>query len=105
MDVWDAGLQPERTRLAWQRTALALLTAGLVVARFVGHHHSTAGVVIAAAACVMAGAIGVVSTRHYRLANQQLAAEQPLHDGTVNLLTTLAFLLVGIGAAIFVLIG
>lgn len=102
--VWDAGLQPERTRLAWQRTALALLTAGLVVARLVGHHHIATGIAIAAAACVLAASVGIVSTRRYKSANRRLEEERPLPGAAVNLLTTLTFLVVGVGAAIYVLV-
>lgn len=102
--VWDTGLQPERTRLAWQRTALALLATGLVVARFVGHHHVALGVVIAAAACVLAGAIGILSTRRYDSLTRRLEAERPLPGGVVNLLTTLTFLVVGVGATLYTLL-
>lgn len=102
--VWDAGLQPERTRLAWQRTALALLSAGLVVARLVGHHHVAAGAALAAAACLLAASIGLLSTQRYASANRRLEAERPLQGGAVNLLTTLTFLVVGVGAAIYVFI-
>lgn len=102
--VWDAGLQPERTRLAWQRTALSLLGAGLVVARFVGHHRAAVGVAIAAAACGLAGVIGVLSTRRYRKANERLGAQSPLQGGAAYLVTTLAFLVVGIGAALYVVV-
>lgn len=102
--VWDSGLQPERTRLAWQRTALALLSAGLIVARIVGHHHLTAGVAIAASATVLAGVTGVLSTRRYRRANLRLHAEHPLPGGVINLLMTLAFLVVAVGALVFVLV-
>lgn len=101
--VWDAGLQPERTRLAWQRTALSLLAAGLVVARFVGHHHLTLGVLIAAVACLIAGGVGILSTRRYGSLTRRLEDESPLQGGAVNLLLTLAFLVVGIGAALYAL--
>lgn len=102
--VWDTGLQPERTRLAWQRTALSLLGAGLVIARFVGHHRVAMGVAIAAAACGLAAVIGVLSTRRYRRANERLGAHSPLQGGAAYLVTTLAFLVVGLGAALYVLV-
>lgn len=101
-EVWDAGLQPERTRLAWQRTSLALLSAGLVVARIVGHHAVLGGLVIAAGVTVLAGATGVLSTRRYRRANRLLRADAPLPGGVVNLLMTLAFLIVALGGLAFI---
>lgn len=102
-ETWDAGVPPERTRLAWQRTSLALLTASLVVARFVGHLTPVAGVVIAALALVLAGALGVVSTRRYRRAHL-LHRDRTLEGGAANLLMTLALLVVGAGAGVFLLL-
>jgi uncharacterized membrane protein YidH (DUF202 family) len=32
--VFDAGLQHERTSLAWERTAISMMVAGLVLSRF-----------------------------------------------------------------------
>lgn len=34
--IWDAGLQPERTKLAWQRTLLATGLVSVVTLRIVG---------------------------------------------------------------------
>lgn len=100
--IWDAGLQPERTRLAWQRTSLALLSAGLIIARIVGHHQVVAGVAIAASMTIISGATGVLSTRRYRRANRRLHNAEPLPGGLVNLLMTLAFLIVAFGGLVFV---
>lgn len=33
-EVFDAGLQHERTSLAWERTAISMMVAGLVLSRF-----------------------------------------------------------------------
>lgn len=102
--VWDPGLQPERTRLAWQRTSLGLLSASLIVARFVGQHAIGTGIGIAALACLLAGGIGILSTRRYHSVHQRLDNKRPLQGGVVNLLLTLAFLVVAVGAIIYVLI-
>lgn len=34
VEVFDSGLQHERTSLAWERTAISMMVAGLVLSRF-----------------------------------------------------------------------
>jgi uncharacterized membrane protein YidH (DUF202 family) len=96
--VWDAGLQPERTNLAWQRTTMALLSAGLIVARLVGHHQVIGGIVIAATSVLLAAGIGLLGSRGYAGVQHNLRARVPLGHGPINLLLLWSFLVVGIGA-------
>jgi uncharacterized membrane protein YidH (DUF202 family) len=102
--VWDPGLQLERTSLAWQRTWLGLLSAGLVAARLVGHHHAAAGIVIAAASALLAALLGRVGSRRYARAGRQLHAEEPLGRGALNVLLLSFFLIVGVGGLAYVLL-
>ena len=53
MSTTDGGLQPERTRLAWQRTALTGLAALLVVVRLLIAVSPTVGVLVAVLAVLV----------------------------------------------------
>jgi len=58
----DAGLQPERTALAWRRTALSLVAAGLAGARWaLSSSRPTLG--IAACGCLAIAGLLVVAQR------------------------------------------
>lgn len=61
--IYDPGLQPERTALAWNRTSLSLAVGGFVGLRvlpdLVGHW----GVAIAFAVIVAGGVLGLISHR------------------------------------------
>lgn len=45
----DAGLQPERTDLAWGRTTLAMVVAAAIFLRWMPHHGWFVGTLVAAA--------------------------------------------------------
>ncbi|MEO7267702.1 MAG: DUF202 domain-containing protein [Knoellia sp.] len=45
----DRGLQPERTALAWQRTAITFVGAALLFLRWGGEHGAAVGVLVAVA--------------------------------------------------------
>lgn len=59
----DAGLQPERTDLAWGRTTLALVAAAAVFLRWVPHHGWFVSTLVAAA---ITTAWAINFTRKYR---------------------------------------
>lgn len=101
--VWDAGLQPERTSLAWQRTALALLGVGLLVPRVAWATLGVwsfvpSGLVVGAAVAVL-----VAGLRRYRAAHAALTSGGKLHDGRLPLLVALtAFAIAALAVGLLV---
>lgn len=69
-ELFDPGLQPERTALAWRRTGLALLTGSLVAARILpetlGPGAALLGLVGVAAASALLYAIHRRYRHHHR---------------------------------------
>lgn len=63
----DGGLQPERTLLAWSRTAVSFLVAAAIMLRWAGHFGmSLAGPLVI---CVVV-ALGIIATQRARYRRQ-----------------------------------
>ncbi|MFJ5699655.1 DUF202 domain-containing protein [Arthrobacter sp. NPDC093139] len=60
----DAGLQPERTDLAWGRTTMSMMVAAAIFLRWMPHHGWFAGTLVAAAVLT---ALAINLTRRRRL--------------------------------------
>jgi putative membrane protein len=63
----DPGLQPERTALAWQRSALALAVATIVIGRLTWGAVGFVAVVVVALGIGHAAVIFATAQRHYRI--------------------------------------
>lgn len=78
--VFDPGLQHERTALAWERTAISAMVAGVLLARYAAQtvHYTIAFVGVAQ---VVVGALLLVWTgRHYDDLHGPLrAGDSPVH--------------------------
>ena len=65
----DPGLQPERTDLAWRRTALTLITAACIFLRWMPHYGWFAGTLVAASLLVALGITVTQRRRYHRAAS------------------------------------
>lgn len=65
----DAGLQPERTALAWQRTAISFVASSLLFLRWATQHGPVVVAVVTAAALVATWTFFRTRTRLRRVAH------------------------------------
>src|SRR5918999_5451408 len=100
--LWDPGLQPERTALAWQRTALATAVAALAVTRLAVHRAAVPALAIAALAAGSAALTLVFSAAAYRRTVRCLTERRPLDPLGPALPTTVAIALLGVAVLLTV---
>jgi uncharacterized membrane protein YidH (DUF202 family) len=98
----DAGLQPERTRLAWQRTALTGIAALLVAVRLLVEVSPLLGLLLGVAA-VVALVAPVWSAARWQLTRRSLS--RPETDGRAPLLLAVLVGSAGAAALGYVLMG
>jgi putative membrane protein len=103
-EIWDRGLQSERTRLAWVRTAVALATGGLGAAGLALRHGLPALTVAGFVMAALCGAVLLIRTgARFRAVQEALHGGRPLDGGLDALFAWLGTLSVVIGAMTFVL--
>ncbi|MFT3970568.1 MAG: DUF202 domain-containing protein [Micropruina sp.] len=103
--IWDPGLQPERTSLAWQRVNLAGLGASLVSARLVVEVSPAIGYTLAALSATIAGVVTVVHSRRLEHVLGALFQGRSLPDARVYALLVMLLLLIAFGGLLLVLAG
>ncbi|MEO3869221.1 DUF202 domain-containing protein [Nonomuraea sp. B12E4] len=102
--IWDRGLQSERTRLAWVRTAVALATGGLGAAGLSMRHQLPLPAVAGFALAALCGAVLLIRTgARFRRVQAALHGGRPLDSGFDVLIAWLGTLSVVAGAVTFVL--
>lgn len=102
--LYDPGLQPERTLLAWRRTCLAFAAGSLVAMRFAAETVGLFAVLIGIVGAGLSVAAYLAAMVGYRRANAALARDGTLaHSAWPMALATAAALAVG-GAGVALLI-
>lgn len=79
-DLFDVGLQPERTRLAWRRTLLALVVAAVLGERLLAPVLGRAALLLAGAGLLAVLALSVAVVRRTRAADASLRDHGDLSD-------------------------
>lgn len=105
-DLFDEGLQPERTLLAWQRTLLAVAVGCAVAARLVAPQVGIGGVVASLSGILLVAVTYLAVRRRYARINTSLRASDTLQllSAWPLALLTLVTVVLGILAVAFVLL-
>ncbi|WP_194764932.1 DUF202 domain-containing protein [Microbacterium sp. UFMG61] len=100
MSLFDPGLQPERTELAWRRTALSLSVGSLIALRILPQAlDSVFGILPGLLGLAGAAFLWFTARRRYRRVNAVLLGDSDrslLPDGTALALTALSTTLLGV---------
>ena len=99
--VWDVGLQPERTSLAWQRVNLAGLAASLVSSRLVLETQPLIGYGLAVVSALMAVCLTWVHSRRLLRTNAALMDGGVLPDGKLHVLVLFLLIVVALAGLVF----
>ena len=103
--VFDPGLQHERTALAWERTAIAGMVGGVLLARYAAAAIHPAWAALGIAAVVLGGVLLVWAGRHYDDLHGPLrAGENPAHPAAVRLVGLASITFTGAALAVAIAI-
>ncbi len=93
---FDKGLQPERSALAWQRTAMSIAVGSLIFGRILSTSLGLWALLPMMAGLSMSAVLGVKAHRRYAHHHRTLTSGQGLlADGRLN--AALALFMVGVG--------
>ncbi len=101
---FDPGLQPERSALAWQRTALAIAVGSLIFGRILSTSLGLWALLPMVAGLSMSAVLGVQSHRRYSHHHRTLTSGNgTLADGRLNAILALFAVAAGLFSVVMVL--
>jgi uncharacterized membrane protein YidH (DUF202 family) len=100
---FDAGLQPERTALAWRRTALSLVLGSLISLRILPPVLGTWSIALGFVGLALSIVLWLRATRHNHRTALALYEGQTLPDGTLPLQLGLTVSVAGLLALTYLL--
>lgn len=101
--VFDPMLQHERTALAWERTAIATMVAGTLLARRAADVHLVLGALGVAQVMLGAGLLIWTGLRYEQLHAPLRRGESPVHPIAVRLVGVMTMLFTGLALLVAVL--
>ena len=104
-EVFDVGLQHERTSLAWERTAIATMVAGTVLARYAASSTRPVVTMLGLLQVAVGSGILVWAGLHYDGLHGRLrSGESPTHPGATKVVGLLTVLSSGAALAVAALV-
>jgi putative membrane protein len=94
----------ERTFLAWNRTALALIAAGLAAAQFLKFNLHGLRLIIAVPLIVLGAALALASYTHWQDSERAMRLRQPLRYSWMPLALTGGIVAIALGGAILAVV-
>jgi putative membrane protein len=101
----DRGLAPERTALAWLRTAMSVLVAALVLVRFAAQRNVVLAAASAALAIPLSATVAVFASRRFIRAERRFKDGGRVPDGVLPAALTALAALMGVVGIGYVLLG
>lgn len=80
-ELFDPGMQPERTDLAWRRSTLSVIVGALIALRLLPPTLGTGGVVVGLGGLLVAVLLWPLARRRARRTQQALRTAQPVLPG------------------------
>ena len=103
--IYDPGLQPERTLLAWRRTALGITVLSAVCVRFTAFSWGLPAVLIGLVGVILGLLAYLVTGHRYRRVHHHLVrTDQHPGNGWPQICLSAAALLLGITALLYILL-